>query len=190
MPLHPFSNFEMQKYYENEPKFNGAYSRNDLPKIKFGEYVINLDKYESIGTHWIARYGNAENVTHFDSFGVEHIPKEFRKFIGNKKFITSIYKIQEYGSTMCRYFCIRIIGFVLKSKSLLEHKNLISTNKYKKNDKKLLKYFQWWNSIAMFAINTENRKTTKYQIFCKKWGTYVAFSKSGHEHKEMFKEEE
>ena len=121
MTPYPLTNFEMQKYYENEPKFNGAYSRNDLPKIKFGEYVINLDKYESIGTHWIARYGNAENVTHFDSFGVEHIPKEFRKFIGNKKFITSIYKIQEYGLIMCRYFCIRIIGFVLKSKSLLEH---------------------------------------------------------------------
>ena len=84
---------------------------------------------------------NAENVTYFDSFGVEHILKEFRKFIGNKKFITNIYKIQEYGSIMFRYFCIRIIGFVLKSKSLLEHKKLISTNKYKNNDKKLLKYF-------------------------------------------------
>ena len=113
MSLHPFSNFEKQKYYENESKFNGVYSRNDLPKIKFGEYIINLDKYESIGTHWIARYVNAENITYFHSSGVENIPKKFRKFIVNKNFITNIYKIQEYGSIMCRYFCIRIISFML-----------------------------------------------------------------------------
>ena len=50
-------------YYQNEPKFNGVYSRNNLPKIKNGAYVINLDEYESIGTHWIALYVIAENVT-------------------------------------------------------------------------------------------------------------------------------
>ena len=48
------TNFEVQNYYQNEPKFNGVYSRNNLPKIKDGAYVINLDEYESIGTHWIA----------------------------------------------------------------------------------------------------------------------------------------
>ena len=56
-------------------------SRNNLQKIKDGAYVINLDEYESIGTHWIALYVNAENLTYFDSFGFEHIPKEFRKII-------------------------------------------------------------------------------------------------------------
>ena len=58
MPPHPLTNFEIQKYYENEPKFNGVYSRNNLPKIKDGAYVINLDEYESTGTHWIALYVN------------------------------------------------------------------------------------------------------------------------------------
>ena len=48
-----FKNFELQKYYQNEPKFNGVYSRNNLPKIKDGAYVINLDEYKSVGTHWI-----------------------------------------------------------------------------------------------------------------------------------------
>ena len=48
---HPLTNFEIQKYYENEPKFNGVYSRNNLSKIKDGAYIINLDEYESIGTH-------------------------------------------------------------------------------------------------------------------------------------------
>ena len=56
MPPNPLTNFEIQKYYRNEPKFNGIYSRNNLHKIKNGAYVINLDKYKSIGNHWIAFY--------------------------------------------------------------------------------------------------------------------------------------
>ena len=72
---HPLTDFEVHEYYQNETKCNGAYSRNNLPKIKDGAYVINLDEFKSIGTHWIALYVNAENVTYFDSFGVEHIPK-------------------------------------------------------------------------------------------------------------------
>ena len=66
--LHLLTNFEIQKYYQNEPKFNGVYSRNSSSKIKDGEYIINLDEYESIGTHWIALYVNVENVTFFDNF--------------------------------------------------------------------------------------------------------------------------
>ena len=73
---HPLTNFEIQRYYQNQPKFNGVNSRNNLPKIKGGAYIINHDEYESKGTHWIALYVNVKNVTRFDSFGVEHIPKE------------------------------------------------------------------------------------------------------------------
>ena len=54
MLLLPLPNFEKQKYYQSEPKFNGVYSRNELPKIKDGAYITNLDEYKSIGTHWIA----------------------------------------------------------------------------------------------------------------------------------------
>ena len=61
-------------------------------------YVINLDEYKSIGIHWIALYLNAENVTYFGSFGVEHVPKEVKKFIGNKNIITNIYRIQAFDS--------------------------------------------------------------------------------------------
>ena len=81
MPSHTLTNFEIQKYYQKEPKFNGVYSRNNLPKIKDGTYVINLDEFKSIGTHWIALYVNANNIIYFDSFGVEHIPEEIKKFI-------------------------------------------------------------------------------------------------------------
>ena len=76
MPPHHLTNFEIQKNYQNELKFNGAYSRNNLSKIKDGVFMINLDEYELIGTLSIALYVNDNNVTYFDSFGVEHIPKE------------------------------------------------------------------------------------------------------------------
>ena len=99
---HPLSNFEIQKYYPKERKFNVVYSRNSLSKIKDGEYITNLDDYESIGTHWMALYVNAENVTYFDNFWVEHIPKEMKKIIGNKNIITNIYRTQAYDSIMCR----------------------------------------------------------------------------------------
>ena len=99
MPPHPLTNFEIQKYYQSKPKFNGVYSRNNLSEIRDGTYTINLDEYESIRTHWVALYGNAENVRYFDSFEVEHIPKVSRKFIGNKNIITNI-GIQEYKHTI------------------------------------------------------------------------------------------
>ena len=73
---HPLTNFEIQKYYQNESTFNGVFSRNNLPNIKDGVYVINLDEFKSLGTHQIALYVNNNNVTYFDSFGVKHVPKE------------------------------------------------------------------------------------------------------------------
>ena len=76
MPHHLLTNIEIQKYYQNEPKFNGVYSRDNFTEIKDGAYIINLDEYSDIGTHWVALYLNNDNnvVTYFDSFGVEHIP--------------------------------------------------------------------------------------------------------------------
>ena len=68
-------------YYQNEPRFSGVYSRYNLPKIEDGAYVIYLDEYSDIGTHWVALYVNNNSVTYFDSFGVEHIPKEIKEFI-------------------------------------------------------------------------------------------------------------
>ena len=86
MSPHPLTNFEIQKYYQNETKFNGVYSINNLPKIKDGAYVINLDEYESIETHWIALYVNSNNVTYFDSFGDEHIPKRIKQIYSKQKY--------------------------------------------------------------------------------------------------------
>ena len=64
IPPHPLTNFEIKKYYKNEPRFNGVYSRDKLPgQIKDGAYVINLDKYSDIETHWIALYILNNNIT-------------------------------------------------------------------------------------------------------------------------------
>ena len=75
LPFHPLINIEISEYYKNEPRFSGVYSRNNLPnKIKKGAYVINLDEYENTGTHWVSLF--VKSICYFDSFGVEHIPKE------------------------------------------------------------------------------------------------------------------
>ena len=114
MSPHPLTNFKIQKYYQNETKFNGAYSGNNLSKKNDGTCIINLDEYESIETHSIALY---VNVTYFDSFEVEYIQKKITKFIGNKNIITNIYRMQAYNSITCEYFSIGFIDFILKGKS-------------------------------------------------------------------------
>ena len=77
---HPLTNFEISEYYENKPRFNGVYSRDNLSKtVKEDAYVINLDEYTDIDTHWIALYVKTNEIIYFDSFGVEHIPKEITK---------------------------------------------------------------------------------------------------------------
>ena len=94
MPFHLLTNFEISKYFKNEPRFNGVYSRDNLPKtIKKGAYVIDFDEYTDIGTHWIALYVQSTSayetyvktneVIYFDSFGVEHIPllKKFKNLL-------------------------------------------------------------------------------------------------------------
>ena len=151
LPAHPLTNFEIQEYYQNEPKFNGVFSRDNLPNsIKNGASVINLDEYHDIRTHWVALYVNNKIVTYFDSFGVEHIPKEIMKFVVHtsfglgsrrKKIITNIYRIQAYDSIMCGYFCIGFINFMFNGKSLTDYTNLFSPNDFNKNDNIILKYF-------------------------------------------------
>ena len=107
LPFHPLTNIEINKYYASKPRFNGVYSRDNLPKIiKKGAYVINLDEYENTGTHLIALFVKTNEVIYFDSFGIEHIAKEINKFIGNKKIKANIFRIQAYDSIMCGYFCI------------------------------------------------------------------------------------
>ena len=100
---------------------------HNLPnKIKDGVYVINLDEHEDTGTHWIALFCNRNEIVYFDSFGVEHIPKEIKKFIGNKNIKANIYRVKSNNSIMCGYFCIGFIAFMLAEKTLTDYANLFS----------------------------------------------------------------
>ena len=154
LPFHPLTNIEISEYYSSEPRFNGVYSRDNLPKItKKGAYVINLDEYENTVTHWIALFVKTNEVIYFDSFGIEHIPKEINKFIrskelgsavgsNNKKIKANIFRIQAYDSIMCGYVCIEFINYMLKGKKLLDYTNLFSPNDFKKNDRTIKRIFK------------------------------------------------
>ena len=119
----------MQKYFQNKPRFNGVYSRNNLPdKIKDRVNVVNIYQYSDIGTHRNALYVSNNNVTYFDSFGEEHVPKEVNNFISNKNIKTNIFKIDAYDSVMFGLFCIGFIDFMLKGKCLTDFTNPFSPN--------------------------------------------------------------
>ena len=101
---HSLTNFEVQKYYQNEPRFNWVYSRDNLPdKIKNRVYIINLDEYSDTGTHWTALYVLNNSVTYFDSF---------------------------VDSVMCGYFCIGFIDFMLNGKNVTDFASFFSPNNF------------------------------------------------------------
>ena len=118
---------EIQKDYQNEPRFNGVYSRDNLPdKIKNWAYVINLDEFvilELIGLlcmHWMMLL--------------------ILIVLEMKQIKTNIFRIQAHDSVMWGYSCIAFIDFILAGKTLTDFTNLFSPNNFKKNDM-ILKYF-------------------------------------------------
>ena len=127
IPLHSLTKFEIQKYYQNYPRFNGDFSRDNLPnKIKGTASIINLDKYEDTGTHWIALFCRRNKIVYFNSFGVEHVPKEIENFIEHKNIKTNSFRIQSSNSIMCEYFCIEFIDFMFADKTLIDQTSLFS----------------------------------------------------------------
>ena len=92
MPPYPLSNFEIQKYYQNEQKFIGVFSRDNLDKKNKGWGIRNkFDEFAEVGTHWIALFCKKSEIVYFNSFGVEHIPEEIKEFIGNKNIKANIF---------------------------------------------------------------------------------------------------
>ena len=92
--------------------------------------MINLDEYSDTGTHWVALYISNNDVTCFDSFGVQHIPKETKTIISNQNIKANIFRIQAYDSIMCGYFCTGFINFMLTGKTLTDFTNLFSPNNF------------------------------------------------------------
>ena len=94
MSPHPLTNFEIQKYFQNDPRFNRVFSINNLPeRIKDGPHVINLDEYADVGTHWIDLLFNGSEIAYFDSFGVEYVPEEIKELFGNKNLIANNFRL-------------------------------------------------------------------------------------------------
>ena len=102
-------------------------------KIKDGAYVINLDEYADVDTHWIALFCNRNEIVYFDSFSVEHVPEEIKEFVGNKNIIANIFRVQANNSVMCGYFCIGFIDFMLAGKKLTDFTNMFSPYDFEKN---------------------------------------------------------
>ena len=93
--------------------------------------------------HWVALFVKPKYTVYFDSFGIEHIPKEINKFIGNNNIKSNICRIEAYNSIMCGYYCIEFINYMLKGKTLLDYTNLFSPNDFKKNDKIIKRIFEY-----------------------------------------------
>ena len=135
---HRLTNFELEKYHQNESRFNGVYSRNNLPqKLKYRAYVTNLDEYADVGTHSIALFCNTSENVYLGSFGVEHVPGEMflKRFLRNKNVIANIFRVQANNSVMCGYFCIGFIDFMLAGRKLNDFTSLCSPHDIEKNDK-------------------------------------------------------
>ena len=171
MPPDPLTKFEIKNYYENEPRFNGVFPKNNLPrKIKDGAYTINFDEYADVGTYWIALFSNRNEIFYFDSFGVEHVPKVIKEFIdrpsssaSQKKSIkANIFRVQANDSIMCRYFCIGFINFMLAGKKLTDYTSLFSQHDFKKNDDIISKMNECNSIDAIDKTNLTNQ--TKFGL--------------------------
>ena len=141
MPPHPLTNFEIIDYFKDESRFNGVYSRNDLPNIQKGTHVINLQDSLGPGTYWVVVFVKKNEVIYFDSFGVEYIPREIEKSVGNKNIKTNLFRII-YNSVMRGYICILFVEFMLKSKTLTDFSSLFSPWDFKKNNEIISRYFR------------------------------------------------
>ena len=127
IPPHPLRNIEMQKHYQTEPRFNGVYSRDNLPKkINGGAYVINPDEYGDVGTHRIANK--------YSILKLFITPKEIKNFIGNNNIKTNIFRIQANNSIIYEYFFNGFIDFILAGKTLIDNTSLLSPYNLKKYD--------------------------------------------------------
>ena len=143
MPPHPLTNFEIRTYYQNEPRFDGVYSRANLSnKVKDGAYVIKFDEYAHVGRHWIALFCKNNEIAYFHSFGAEHVPKETEEFIGHKNTKTNIFRIQPNNSIMCGYFCIGFVDFMFAGKTLIDFTSLFSPFDFEKHGNVILSYFK------------------------------------------------
>ena len=107
-----------------------------------GACILNLDEYAHVGTHWCPLYTKNNEVIYFDSFGVEHVPKEIKRLIRHKNTKTNIFKLQAYKSIICGCFCIGFIDLMFAGKNLIDFTGLFSPYDFKNDNDKILSYFK------------------------------------------------
>ena len=141
--VHPLSNIKITNYFNDEPRFNGVFSRNNLPRIKDGAHVTNLDDEKSKVTQWFSLFSDINTAVFVDFFEAEYTPqKALNKIRLIRKLITlNIFRIQDNNSVICGFYCIAFIEYMVVGQTLLDT-NLFSTNDYQKNDKIIYKYFK------------------------------------------------
>ena len=101
-----------------------------------------MDEYENMSTHWVALFVKPKYTVYFDSFGIEHIRKETKHAIGIKEIKANIFRIQAYDSTMCGYYCIEFINYIIEGKSLIDFTSLFSPHDFKMNDQIIKRIFK------------------------------------------------
>ena len=122
-------------------RFNGVFATNNLPTIKDGAYVINLDDKNSKGTQWVSLFIDRNTAAYFDSFGIEYISQEVFNKIRVKSITHNIFGIQDDESITCGFYCVAFIKYMLAGKALLDCANLFTPIDYKKNGKITYKHF-------------------------------------------------
>ena len=133
MLLPTLSSIEIAKYFNFDPRSTGVFSRDNLPRIKDGVYVIDLDDKQSKGTHWVSLFNDRNTVAYFDSLKVEYIPQEVLSKI---KYESITHREYSLMILLCvDFFFIAFIEHTIGGKTLLDHNNIFSPNDYQKNDK-------------------------------------------------------
>ena len=138
------------KYFNYKSRFNCIFSRYNLPRRNDGVYIINLNDKESKVTHWFFLFINRNTSVHFDSFGIEYISQEVLNKIEDKSITKNIFRIKCNDCTMCGFYCIAFIEYLIAGKTLLEYANLFSPNNYQKNEKIIYKYFKTLSTLMCF----------------------------------------
>ena len=143
MLLHSLTNFEIKRYYQNEPRFNGVFSKDNLPKkIKHGAYIINLHSMQVLVRTGLLYFVKKSETFYLDSFGVEHVPEEIKEFIGNKNTKANIFRVQSNNSIISGYSCIGFFHFMLAGKTLTDFTSLFSPYDVEENGSIIFDYFQ------------------------------------------------
>ena len=134
-------------------------------KIKDGAYVINLDEYGDVGTHWITLCCNRNEIVYFDCFGVERDPEEIKEFVSNKNIKANIFRVHTNDLGMCEYFCIGFNDFMLAGKKFTDYTSLFSPHDFRKTMILFCHIFMMNKSNSIEAIDrTDLSEQTKFRL--------------------------